>query len=217
MFFKNFISVFDDQEKIRAHVKEEMETRKMALQDMKKREKNHEIVKEDKKCDKCDITFPTMEGLSYHKMTQTYAEGTKYRCPVCSIESCHYYGIKTHIENVHNNKEKVKNLKFEANPTASGATLYTAKNFSGTKIQIGGETKNDSMETKTGDENVNKLKAATIQNSSIDKGEDKKVEKENFKCDMCQNSFNNIQALNYHKAKNVKFRCPHCQFMSCTL
>ena len=106
-----------------------METRKMALQDMKKREKNHEleIVKEDLKCDKCDISFPTIEGLSYHKMTQTYAEGTKYRCPVCSIESCHYYGIKTHIENAHNNKEKVKNLKFEANETASGDILYTAK------------------------------------------------------------------------------------------
>ena len=74
-------------------------------------------------------------------MTQTYAEGTKYRCPVCSIESCHYYGIKTHIENAHNNKEKVKNLKFEANQTASGTTLYTAKNYSGSTSK----NKNDSM------------------------------------------------------------------------
>ena len=30
-----------------------METRKMALQDMKKRENNTENVEEDKKCDKC--------------------------------------------------------------------------------------------------------------------------------------------------------------------
>ena len=224
-----------------------METRKMALQDMKKRENNTGNVEEDKKCDKCgkslysiinfkkrflnlfrnskvyffkfsknsffsDITFPTVEGLSYHKMTQTYAEGTKYRCPVCSIESCHYYGIKTHIENAHNNKEKVKNLKFEANQTASGTTLYTAKNYSGSTSK----NKNDSMETSKvaiGDENVNKLRSATTQNST---NEEKKVEKENFKCDMCQNSFNNIQALNYHKAKNVKFRCPHCMFVSCT-
>ena len=52
-YFEIFISVFDDQEKIRAHVKEEMETRKMALQDMKKRENNTGNVEEDKKCDKC--------------------------------------------------------------------------------------------------------------------------------------------------------------------
>ena len=121
-YFKTFIPVFDDQENIRAHVKEEMQSRKLALQSMK-----NEIAKQDLKCEKCSITFPTIEELSYHKMTQFYKEGTKYQCPDCSFNSCLYNGIKTHIENAHNNKEKVKNLKFEANETASGDILYTAK------------------------------------------------------------------------------------------
>ena len=96
----------------------------MELEEMKKIEKNHKLVQDNKwKCDKCNGTFLSIDELCYHN----YKEGSKYQCPDCSFNSCHYYGIKTHIENAHNNKEKVQNLKFEANETASGDILYMAK------------------------------------------------------------------------------------------
>ena len=40
-----------------------METRKMALQDMKKRENNTENVEEDKKCDKCGKSLYSIINL----------------------------------------------------------------------------------------------------------------------------------------------------------
>ena len=207
----------------------------MELEEMKKIEKNHKLVQDNKwKCDKCNSTFLSIDGLCYHKMS-FYKEGSKYQCPDCSYKSCHHYDIKIHIENSHKNKE---NLKFFQKKLESGAILYKANifceickksyiSFEALKSHKENDIKAICPGPKCNFESCSdkivldhmQRKNCVLYDHDDEKIANHEVPKVTFKCDRCSILFDSVEEKERHMklglGKLKQFQCPKCEFRAC--
>ena len=60
------------------------------------------------KCDKCSLTFPSMQLLFSHKKSSAYINDQKHQCKICDFVSCTNKGLSIHIEREHSKDELSK-------------------------------------------------------------------------------------------------------------
>ena len=60
----------------------------------------------DKKCDQCEMTFPTEARLTEHIFKRHIDVGKSYPCPICGKSYLHQKSVTDHIRKVHEKRKK---------------------------------------------------------------------------------------------------------------